>query len=468
MKYPPKLLRYFYILGAILLFFILYGLTMPRTETFMVGGAEDEVTTNNGVAASQVPNAPHTRSKMMGLQSANPFALKADGTRSNEPRDPLMTGYGADGKHEEPVSSNGINSNMKQIPKIPDYGTDSIKNPLAKEVSKASALGRKYPYSDGDGDGKVLMAGEFNPEDLDPNKSHVVVEVPHQVNCESHGDCNIVYGKGKNKCVGGQCKCIAGTGTFCHKRPDYYKKLCEMSPAQIIKFKKHGHLEKMTIGDYIKWLSLFRYDVKSLPREHLRNFQRYMQGLPIYDIPLTDPTDEFFSSQAARKDRVCLDIPNAEIDSPLNYKINSQLNNTGRMNVRGDTQYPLNWSRYYNHKALNKNRYERTDGMTMKDWFLNNVNWLFYDIDRNAAYKDPNQNRFMNVVDQQGNQKGIKSGYTAERLANQRSALSPNQENVIVPASQASQFASSLDPNPADIRTGIAADARGFTPIGQA
>lgn len=465
MKYPPKLLRYFYILGAILIFFILYGLTIPSTEKFMTGGAEEE---SSDVEAKQVPTNLHTRSQMMGVQSDNPYALKADGSNSNEPQDRLMAGYGADGIQEQPVQSNGVNSNMGQIPKIPDYGNDSIKNPLAKKISKSSALGKDYPYNDGNGSDKVLLPGEFNPENVDPNKSHLVVEVPEQVNCESHGDCNIVYGKGKNKCIGGQCKCISGTGTFCHKRPDYYKKLCEMSPAQIIKFKKHGHLEKMTISDYVKWLSLFRYDVKSLPREHLRNFQRYMQGLPIYDIPLTDPTEEFFSSQAARKDRVCLDIPNSEIDSPLNYKINSQLNNTGNMNVRGDTQFPLNWSRYYNHKPLNKNRYERTDGLTMKDWFLNNINWLFYDIDRNAAYKDPNQNRFMNVIDQQANQKGIKSGYTSERLSNQQSALSPNQENVIVPASRVSQYASSLDPNPVDLRTGISSDASRFIPISQA
>jgi len=29
---------------------------------------------------------------------------------------------------------------------------------------------------------------------------------------------------------------------------------------------------------------------------------------------------------------------------------------------------------------------------------MNNVNWLFYDVDRNQDYKDPNKNQFMNVV----------------------------------------------------------------------
>ena len=222
---------------------------------------------------------------------------------------------------------------------------------------------------------------------------------PCPSHCASDKDCNIVFGDGQNKCMEGRCSCVKGSGTFCHLRPNYYKKLSEMTPSQIIKFKKKGKLEKMTIQDYKNWLSLFKYDYDNLPRQHHQNFQRLQQGQVIYDIPLEDPVEEFFSSDAAVRDRVCMDIPNAEIDSPLNWKINSTLTNAGIMNVRGETERPLNWSRYFKQAELSKTKMNRQDkNVQVKDWFMNNVNWLYYDIDRNAAWKEPNLNRFMNIV----------------------------------------------------------------------
>lgn len=311
-----------------------------------------------------------------------------------------------------------------------------------------------------------ITSSESSPMATDPevNKSHLLIEIPDKVTCNTNEDCNIIYGKGKNQCVGGKCKCTEGTGAFCHKRPNYYKDPTEMTPAQVIKFKKNAKLENMTIGDYKNWLMLFKYDQESLPRYHLRNFQRLMMGQPIYDIPLSDPVEEYFADSAAKKDKITMEIPNAEIDSPLNWKINSQLNNTGKIDRLGNTERPLNWSRYYKYPALSADRFERSDKLTVKDWFLNNINWLFYDVDRNQAYKDPNANRFMNII---GDSRQPQSSYTPQRLI-QESGLLPTQEGSITSANNVSNLSSSLDPSPVDFTTGVAGDAGQFVFSGDA
>lgn len=295
-----------------------------------------------------------------------------------------------------------------------------------------------------------------------------IVTVPEKVGCVSDNDCNIVFGNGNNKCLSGKCRCNSGTGTFCHLRSDYYKKLSEMTPAQIIKFKKHGKLEKMTIKDYLKWLSLFKYDIENLPKQHLGNFNRYLKGLPVYDIPLSDPTDEFFASSAAKNDRVCLTIPNAEVDSPLNWKMRSDLDSSGMINVLEETQRPLNYSRFYGHRALSNNRMERTNELTAKDWFFNNINWMFNDVDRtNSLYANPQANRFMNIIDQTNTERiqsgQVRPGATAQRLATQSSGLLPtNEEGTITPANNISSYGSGFEAKAADIKTGIAESASSF------
>lgn len=234
---------------------------------------------------------------------------------------------------------------------------------------------------------------------------------PCRNKCGSNEDCNIVFGRGQNKCVNGRCSCVSGTGTFCHLRPNYYKNPREMTPAQIIKFKNDAQLSKMTLQDYKNWLSLFEFDLDNLPKIHLANYNRVKSGLPVYDIPLADPVDEFFASSAARRDRVCMDIPNADIDSPLNWKLHSSFNNMGNINSRGETNVSLPYAQYTHNNHLDEanvfsteRTYERENNITIKDWFLNNINWIFDDIDRNAMwrYNDPNQNRFLNIIENKG------------------------------------------------------------------
>jgi hypothetical protein len=105
-------------------------------------------------------------------------------------------------------------------------------------------------------------------------------------------------------------------------------------------------------------------------------------------------------------------IPNTDVDSPLNWKIHTVNTNTGLINIKGQTQSPLQWTGFSNIigggvngmdadaplDAAPVKKYERTNNIGIKDWFFNNVNWLFYDIDRNANYKNPNVNRFMNII----------------------------------------------------------------------
>lgn len=315
-------------------------------------------------------------------------------------------------------------------------------------------------FVEGEEEEEIMIPAQISHDQTKQGTSHLLIEVPQKITCQTHEDCNVIYGRGKNQCIGGQCQCTKGAGTFCHRRPNYYKDPKEMSPEQIIKFKKRAKLEKMTLGDYKNWLTLFKHDQESLPNRHLANFQRLMMGQIIYDIPLSDPVDEFFADAAAKKDRVCLEIPNAEIDSPLNWKIRSQLNNTGKIDHLGRTERPLNWSRYYKHPSLNKDRYQRSDQITAKDWFLNNVNWMFYDVDRNSNYQDPNLNRFMNVID---DSRRPQPGFKPQRLL-QDSSLVPTQEGTIAPASNVSNLPSKLEPSPVALTSGIAEDASYYVP----
>ena len=280
------------------------------------------------------------------------------------------------------------------------------------------------------------------------NDTIKVIEVPKKVSCEAHSDCNVIYGKGENRCMKGKCQCRSGEGTFCHQRPTYYKDPKDMTPPQIIKFKNKANLEKMTLEDYRNWLSLFKYDVENLPKMHLRNFYNYMQGQPVYDIPMPDFVDEFFADKASKRDRVCMDIPNAEIDSPLNWKMHSQLNNSGEGYVSGSggagygKDY-LQYSKYYNHPFMSKSKYEiNNHGVTVKDWFMNNINWLFYDVDRNSNYRDPNKNRFLNIVEPKPQPK-----FEAQTLLS-KSGVNQTKENTVAPNSDAVNMLSEYEINP--------------------
>lgn len=375
MKLSPQHQRYFYILAAILIFYLLFTISFPgdKREKYQSGGATtDDQIEQISIPATIIPSAP----------PANDKPTTTDQTSSSA---------------------------------FPSSETKSIESPNTPTF--------------------------VNPMTQTPDKSHLLIEIPRKVTCENNADCNIVYGQGKNKCIGGKCQCSSGVGTFCHQRKNYYKDPRDMTPAQVIKFRKKAKMENMTTQDYINWLSLFRYDIESLPIEHRRNFQRYLQGLPIYDIPLSDPAKEFYASQAAKSDQVCLNIPNSEVDSPLNWKINAQLNNSGIMDVRGNTERPLNWARYYKHPALNESgeRFQSSEQQTStKDWFYNNMNWLFTDVDRhNAAYKDPNQNRFLNIID------GQRPSNSPKRVEREQSEILPTQEGTIVPANSLSEFSSS-------------------------
>jgi hypothetical protein len=154
-----------------------------------------------------------------------------------------------------------------------------------------------------------------------------------------------------------------------------------------------------------------------------------MMGKQVYEIPLSDPIKEFFADSSAINDRVTLEIPNAEIDSPLNWKIRSQLNNTGKIDTHGNTERSLNYSRYYKHPDINSDRLQRADNVTAKDWFFNNINWLFNDVDRtNNAYKDPNKNRFMNVI---GEGRTSRASFKPQRLFEDNTLLDTQEGSAI-------------------------------------
>jgi hypothetical protein len=242
--------------------------------------------------------------------------------------------------------------------------------------------------------------------------------IPEKALCRTNDDCNVVFGDGQNTCDNNKCVCKVGAGTFCQERPRYYKPVAEMTPQQIIQYKMRGKIEKMTLADYRDWLSLWEYDLTNLPDQHKANFTRMKLGEPIYEVPLEDPVAVYLSANAAKRDKVCLDIPNAEVDSPLNWKIHPSNNTAGNMNSKGEFEGNLNFTSYKNPPTdgdkQTVKRYERTPNITVRDWFLNNVNWMFNDIEPSSGYKNPNINRFLNIV--QNNDRSTEPTMTSQPL----------------------------------------------------
>lgn len=107
-----------------------------------------------------------------------------------------------------------------------------------------------------------------------------------KLGCSTNEDCNVVHGGGKNKCVNYSCKCVEGSGTFCHEHPTNYKAVNEMSPDELKQFQEINDFSGMTIQDYKNWLSSFK-DPFVLDDVHLLVFKRMQRGerLTVSDIP---------------------------------------------------------------------------------------------------------------------------------------------------------------------------------------
>lgn len=388
---------------TLLILVIIYEMDIlgSSSENFQVGGADNYITIKKDTSGKIIPG----KGPASGAQSNDsaPRSMETRNTSTSSIMDssPGIDGVGSNGDGEVGRGSgvNRLNAAPGASFEQPSSSVHLDSRPHTIESSGDSSQG-KFDISDlkeylaSKIDGTMSFEGELD------KKNRMTVELPAKVDCHTHEDCNIVFGDGQNKCLNGTCRCEIGSGRFCHKKPNYYKELREMTPAQIIKFKKTARPDRMTLGDYKNWLLLWQYDIENLPKHHMRNFHRLMQNLPIYDIPLADPVDEFLAEEAAKKDKVCMEIPNAEVDSPLNWKIHAELNNNAEIDQHGNTAKDLNWSRYFKHPQLSsEDSATRTDSISVKNWFMDNVNWMFTDVDRNTAIQNPDQNRFMNIID---------------------------------------------------------------------
>jgi hypothetical protein len=112
------------------------------------------------------------------------------------------------------------------------------------------------------------------------------------IGCKNNNDCNLVNGQGVNKCLSdNSCYCVNGSGTFCQFGPTYYLDPKNMTEKQQFKFKYKADLLKMTIQDYKNWLSMFSDDLLNLPKTHLQNYIKLMNGEIITKQDI--PTDVF-------------------------------------------------------------------------------------------------------------------------------------------------------------------------------
>lgn len=66
----------------------------------------------------------------------------------------------------------------------------------------------------------------------------------------------------------------------------HYKDLAEMTDRQIIKFKKYAKFDKMTVRDYINWLSLYINEPKVLSKQNQQNLKKLKRHQPIKDCDI--------------------------------------------------------------------------------------------------------------------------------------------------------------------------------------
>lgn len=148
-----------------------------------------------------------------------------------------------------------------------------------------------------------------------------------KIGCTSDDDCNLIYGRGLNKClVNNQCDCVEGSGTFCHYGPTYYKDPKNMSTEQIRRFKYYAKLYKMTLQDYINWLYLFVNDQHQLAPHNLTNLKKLLKGIkltlddvPRENVPIPLTAQEYFEKMYQIDDQLAMpNLNTAGIQLPYN------------------------------------------------------------------------------------------------------------------------------------------------------
>jgi hypothetical protein len=99
--------------------------------------------------------------------------------------------------------------------------------------------------------------------------------------CSVDADCNKQPGQTGNVCKADKtCYCVTGSGKVCEIMT-FYKDPKNMSPDQLQKFKMQADFSKMTLGDYMNWLGLYRNDIATLSKNfpsHLKNFEKFLTG----------------------------------------------------------------------------------------------------------------------------------------------------------------------------------------------
>lgn len=140
---------------------------------------------------------------------------------------------------------------------------------------------------------KQIYKNYTQPFVVDPLDYPIVVntetpptEVRAKIGCTTDADCNVVHGNGKNICKSDKtCKCVSGSGLFCHLGFTNYKDPGDMTPEEKRRFKQHFR-SNMTLQDYKNWLSLYKEDSENLRPHHRRNLKKLINGGQLFDIDI--------------------------------------------------------------------------------------------------------------------------------------------------------------------------------------
>jgi hypothetical protein len=156
------------------------------------------------------------------------------------------------------------------------------------------------------------------------------------------------------------------TPTVEHIGTTYYKDPKNMTPKQIQKFKEKAKIYKMTLQDYINWLTLFIDDPDALPPKHLSNLLKLRAGQPLTNddvprdqVPYPLTAQQYFEKISSIDYQLLpQNLDTAGVQIPANYMEYSQFDSPRNLKHLDD----------YNHiEKLNKyNHKESIDQVTPK------------------------------------------------------------------------------------------------------
>jgi len=147
-----------------------------------------------------------------------------------------------------------------------------------------------------------------------------------------------------------------------HMGATYYKDPKNMTPQQIQKFKEKAKIYKMTLQDYINWLTMFIDDPDALPPKHLSNLLKLRGGqsltkddIPRDQIPYPLTAQQYFEKVSTIDDQLLpQNLDTAGVQIPANYMEYSQFDSPRNLKHLDDYNHIEKLKKYEHKESIDQ------------------------------------------------------------------------------------------------------------------